>query len=375
MVHLRMMRKCSFIGRMSRESRPREGPVNPFRKKIMKSNAKMMARMAPDGGTAILTLTGTVGHWGFSSEYWDEMEAYCQEQKASKLVLRINSPGGYLLDGMAIVDKIKASGLEVEAEVFGMCGSAATLVALACGRVRMSRNSRWMVHHPTGVLAGELEDLENGLADFKAMRLQAFEMYAEKTGKSVEELMEAHAHGVFYTAEQARAYGWVDEIIGEEDGEETPEPAPEEPAADDSADDGEEEGAELSAARGNIGAAAFARLASVFGFRPRRKVVSEDSRLARMQASIDELKAQMTALRAERDGAAAVAAKAEAEAAAVEAQVQERVAKAVAAARAEMGVPAGELPAAVDPNAAPRVNLASMSREQLLELAMKGQKM
>lgn len=349
--------------------------MNPFRKKIMKSNAKMMARMAPDGGTAILTLTGTVGHWGFSSEYWDEMEAYCQEQKASKLVLRINSPGGYLLDGMAIVDKIKASGLEVEAEVFGMCGSAATLVALACGRVRMSRNSRWMVHHPTGVLAGELEDLENGLADFKAMRLQAFEMYAEKTGKSVEELMEAHAHGVFYTAEQARAYGWVDEIIGEEDGEETPEPAPEEPAADDSADDGEEEGAELSAARGNIGAAAFARLASVFGFRPRRKVVSEDSRLARMQASIDELKAQMTALRAERDGAAAVAAKAEAEAAAVEAQVQERVAKAVAAARAEMGVPAGELPAAVDPNAAPRVNLASMSREQLLELAMKGQKM
>lgn len=360
---------------MSRESLPRVGQAQPFRKKMMKSNAKMMARMAPDGGTAILTLTGTVGHWGFSSEYWDEMEAYCQEQKASKLVLRINSPGGYLLDGMAIVDKIKASGLEVEAEVFGMCGSAATLVALACGRVRMSRNSRWMVHHPTGVLAGELEDLENGLADFKAMRLQAFEMYAAKTGKSVEELMEAHAHGVFYTAEQARAYGWVDEIIGEEDGEETPEPAPEEPAADDSADDGEEEGAELSAARGNIGAAAFARLASVFGFRPRRKVASEESRLARMQASIDELKAEMTALRAERDGAAAVAAKAEAEAAAVEAHVQERVAKAVAAARAEMGVPAGELPAPVDPNAAPCVNLSAMSREELLELAMKGQKM
>lgn len=360
---------------MSRESLPRVGQAQPFRKKMMKSNAKMMARMAPDGGTAILTLTGTVGHWGFSSEYWDEMEAYCQEQKASKLVLRINSPGGYLLDGMAIVDKIKASGLEVEAEVFGMCGSAATLVALACGRVRMSRNSRWMVHHPTGVLAGELEDLENGLADFKAMRLQAFEMYAAKTGKSVEELMEAHAHGVFYTAEQARAYGWVDEIIGEEDGEETPEPAPEEPAADDSADDGEEEGAEFSAARGNIGAAAFARLASVFGFRPRRKVVSEESRLARMQASIDELKAQMTALRAERDGAAAVAARAEAEAAAVEAHVQERVAKAVAAARAEMGVPAGGLPAPVDPNAAPCVNLSAMSREQLLELAMKGQKM
>lgn len=337
-----------------------------------------MARMAPDGGTAILTLTGTVGHWGFSSEYWDEMEAYCQEQKASKLVLRINSPGGYLLDGMAIVDKIKASGLEVEAEVFGMCGSAATLVALACGRVRMSRNSRWMVHHPTGVLAGELEDLENGLADFKAMRLQAFEMYAAKTGKSVEELMEAHAHGVFYTAEQARAYGWIDEIIGEGEEEETPEPA-----ADDDADGGaddvpaadEEDGAELSAARGNIGAAAFARLASVFGFRPRRKVVSEESRLARMQASIDELKTQMTALRAERDGAAAVAARAEAEAAAVEAHVQERVAKAVAAARAEMGVPAGELPAPVDPNAAPCVNLSAMSREQLLELAMAGQKM
>lgn len=336
----------------------------------MKNKAKMMARMAPDGTTAILTLSGTVGLWNFSSESWDAVEAYCQEQRAEKLVLRINSPGGYLLDGMAIVDKIQASSLPVEAEVFGMCGSAATLVALACGKVRMSKNSRWMVHHPTGVLFGELEDLENGLADFKAMRQQAFQMYADKTGKTVEELMEAHAHGVYYTAEQAKAYGWIDEIIGAADAPEVkPEETPEDP--EDKPEDSEEEeedDAEMQAARGHIGASAFARLARVFGFRPRRKPASEESKIASMQASIADLKEQMAALRAERDGAAASAAKAEAEAQAVEAAVQERVAKAVAQARAEMGLPTGKLPAPADPNAAPGpVDLSRMSTQQLLD--------
>lgn len=339
----------------------------------MKNKAKMMARMAPDGTTAILTLSGTVGLWNFSPESWDAVEAYCQEQKAEKLVLRINSPGGYLLDGMAIVDKIQASSLPVEAEVFGMCGSAATLVALACAKVRMSKNSRWMVHHPTGVLFGELEDLENGLADFKAMRQQAFQMYADKTGKTVEELMEAHAHGVYYTAEQAKAYGWIDEIIGAAEDpadkpEDTPQDTPEDKPED--SEEGEEDDAEMQAARGHIGAAAFARLARVFGFRPRRKPASEESKLASMQASIADLKDQMATLRAERDGAAASAAKAEAEAQAVEASVQDRVAKAVARARAEMGVPAGKLPAPADPNAAPAaVDLSRMSTQQLLDRA------
>lgn len=358
---------CSFIG--CRCLPLGRGRRNPFKENKMKTNEiKMQARMAPDGVTAILTLSGTVGLWGFSSERWDAMEAYCQEQKAQKLVLRINSPGGYLLDGMAIVDKIKASGLPVEAEIFGMCASAATLVALACGKVRMSRNSRWMVHHPTGVLFGELEDLENGLADFKAMRQQAFEMYAEKTGKPVEELMQAHAHGVYYTAEQAKAYGWIDEIIGAAD---EPEDKPEEPEeTEEDTEEETEDDTEMLAGRGHVGATALARLARVFGFTPRRKAESEETRLAKMQASLDELKAQMADLRAERDGAAAAAAKAEAEAQAVEALVQDRVAKAVAAAKAEMGVPAGGLPAPENPNAAPaRRDLSGMSTQDLLALA------
>ena len=293
--------------------------------------------MAPEGGRAIVSLNGDIGRWGFSPEAWDGIETWCQENGVTKLTLRINSPGGNLADAMSIIDRMQASGLELEAEVFGLAASAATLVALACKRVRMSRHSQFMVHHPFGIIAGTLEDMETGLEVFKTYRAQAFAMYAEKTGKDAETIMSDHAHDVWYSAEQAVAYGFVDEIIGAAADEDDDKPQEDEPEENQST-------AEMYAGRGLLGSAALAKLMSWCGILPSARK-QEDDRVAALQARVDSLQADMVALKAERDGAAATAAAAEAEAQMCEERIRERVAAAIAEDRARMAVNPATLPA------------------------------
>lgn len=324
----------------------------------------MQARMAPEGGRAIVALNGDIGRWGFSPQAWDDIEAWCQENGVERVTLRINSPGGNLADAMSIIDRMQASGLQLEAEVFGLAASAATLVAMACSKVRMSKHSQWMVHHPFGVIAGTLEDMETGLEMFKTYRAQAFAMYAEKTGKAAEVVMEDHAHDVWYSAEQAVAYGFVDEIIGaaDEDAEEPDEDGAENPEED------ENQTSEMYATRGLLGSAALGRMVAWLGIgmSPKKQ---EASKLEQLEMQVKSLRADVTALRAERDGAVATAAAAEGEALAMEERIRERVAVAIAEERARMAVNPAELPAPAAALKGEAAGLVGLSVPQLLRRA------
>lgn len=324
----------------------------------------MQARMAPEGGRAIVALNGDIGRWGFSPQAWDDIEAWCQENGVERVTLRINSPGGNLADAMSIIDRMQASGLQLEAEVFGLAASAATLVAMACSKVRMSKHSQFMVHHPFGVIAGTLEDMETGLEVFKTYRAQAFAMYAEKTGKTAEQVMEDHAHDVWYSAEQAVAYGFVDEIIGAADDD------AEEPDDDGAADPEEDENqtSEMYATRGLLGSAALGRMAAWLGIgmSPKKQ---EASKLAALEMQVESLRADVTALKAERDGAVATAAAAESEALAMEERIRERVAAAIAEERAKMAVNPAELPEPAAALKGEAAGLVGLSVPQLLQRA------
>jgi hypothetical protein len=263
---------------------------------------------------------------------------------------------------MAIIDMMRASKLELEAEIFGLCASAATLVALACKRVRMSAHSQFMVHHPYGFLAGSLEDMEAGLEIFRQMRQQAFDLYATRTGKDAETIMADHDHDVWYTAQQALDYGFIDEIIGAADDADKPEENTPEPAAD------QPEPAEMYAQRGLLNSAAVAKILSWCGLRtPAQR--AEENRLAALSQQVETLRAEMNALRAERDGAAENARRAEEEAQAMEARITERVAKAIAADRASLAVNPADLPAPQTSLASKNSALSGKSVNELLEIA------
>lgn len=149
---------------------------------------------------------------------------YHKEHGCTRIVCRINSPGGEVVEGMAIYDVLRACGLPVRTEVIGSCASAATCVALAGDTVAMTAGSQWMVHHPIFAYSGTVEEEEKVLEYARSVRERVFELYAAKTGKTAAQVMDDHKVAVYYTAEQAREYGFIDEVIGEEIAAPVPDP-------------------------------------------------------------------------------------------------------------------------------------------------------
>ena len=193
-------------------------------------------------GSAVMELMDGIGKYEYTLKQWSA--AYAGVATASAITLRINSGGGDIVEALAIADAIRNAPQQFTAEVYGICGSAATLIALACDRIVMAPSARWMVHEPAFGVRGSIQELRAFLATAEQLRTDIYALYSQHTGKTPEQLMADHAADRYYTAAEALAYGWVSAIMGapEVKPEETPEPpAPEEPAEEQPAEEMEED--------------------------------------------------------------------------------------------------------------------------------------
>lgn len=167
---------------------------------------------------AVLTLDADItapGWGGYSTQQLDADIAAMRAAGVQRLKVRINSGGGEVQEAMAMYDTLKAlKDVEVVAEIRGYCCSAATLVALACSRVEMTPSSSFMVHEPKGGCYGTLADWEASMVHFRQMRDRVLQIYAEKTGKPVEDVEQQMKATSWLTAAQALEGGWVDAIAG-----------------------------------------------------------------------------------------------------------------------------------------------------------------
>ena len=132
------------------------------------------------------------GYIGYGNATVDEFTKHLEELKAegcTKFEVILNSMGGNLFEASGIYDIIKGCGMEVTAKIYGVAASAATLIACAAGRVLISENSRYMVHRARGCAVGTVEEIEAYAADLKDAEGQVTGIYAERTGKSAEDVM------------------------------------------------------------------------------------------------------------------------------------------------------------------------------------------
>ena len=137
------------------------------------------------------------------------------ENGAEKITFVINSNGGSVVAGLAMYDAITAlTNVETECIIRGVCGSAATYAALACDRVIIQPNATFFVHLCEGGLYGTIEEIQNDLVFFENLQNQVLAIYAVKTGRTPAEIYEEIHTPKYYTAEQALALNWVDEIAG-----------------------------------------------------------------------------------------------------------------------------------------------------------------
>lgn len=132
------------------------------------------------------------------------------------ITLYINSPGGVISSGMAIVDAMNAIRSDVATVVSGQAASmgAVLLAAGTKGKRYAWKNARVMIHQPliSGHMYGPATDIQIQAEEMLRIRNVLNKLLADATGKSVEQIELDTDRDRFMTAEEAKAYGMVDLI-------------------------------------------------------------------------------------------------------------------------------------------------------------------
>ena len=127
----------------------------------------------------------------------------------------INSPGGSIAAGMAIYDTMQFVKPDISTLCVGMAASmgAFLLAAGAKGKRAALPNSTVMIHQPLGGFQGQASDIEIHARYILELRERLNRLMAMHTGKSVEEVARETDRDNFLTAEEALAFGMIDQIL------------------------------------------------------------------------------------------------------------------------------------------------------------------
>jgi ATP-dependent Clp protease protease subunit len=127
----------------------------------------------------------------------------------------INSPGGVVTAGMAIYDTMQFIRPDVATIVMGQACSMGSLLATAGapGKRRMLPNARHMIHQPSGGARGQATDMQIQVEEILKMKKSLTEIYVKHTGQPYNVLESDMERDKFMSAEEALAYGLIDEIV------------------------------------------------------------------------------------------------------------------------------------------------------------------
>ena len=139
------------------------------------------------------------------------------EDPDKEISLYINSPGGSITDGMAIVDTINYIKCPVTTICVGMAASmgAVLLASGTKGKRFATPNSEILIHQPliSGGLSGQTTEIKIHADHMVKTREKLNKILSEKTGQSLEKIQEDTERDHYMTAEEALKYGLIDEII------------------------------------------------------------------------------------------------------------------------------------------------------------------
>ncbi|WP_071124828.1 head maturation protease, ClpP-related [Leptotrichia massiliensis] len=167
--------------------------------------------------SAELILYGSIG----SDEYWDDISDKAFKQDIENLgdveniTLHINSPGGSVFSAVAIANTLKNHKAKITANIDGLAASAATIITSACDTVRMPKNALFMVHNPITFAYGNNQDMQKTLEMLNKVKNSIIETYLNKAKTDKETLSELMDNETWMSAEEAKEYGFVDEILDE----------------------------------------------------------------------------------------------------------------------------------------------------------------
>ena len=165
-----------------------------------------------------IVMYGTIG----SDEYWDDVcDKTIKEEignlgDVKNINVHINSPGGSVFAAVAIANTLKNHKAKVTAFIDGLAASAATIITSACDIVKMPKNALFMIHNPLTWAYGNKQELEKTGVLLDKVKDSILETYLAKAkDKTKEELSALMDEEKWFNAEEAKEYGFIDEIVGE----------------------------------------------------------------------------------------------------------------------------------------------------------------
>ena len=139
------------------------------------------------------------------------------EDQDKEISVYINSPGGVVTSGLAIYDTMQFIKPDVSTYCMGQATSMGA-VLLAAGRKGKRfalPNARVMIHQPWGGVQGAASDISIQTKEILNMRDKLNKILAKHTGQSLDKIVKDTDRDYFMSAEEAKAYGVVDEVIEE----------------------------------------------------------------------------------------------------------------------------------------------------------------
>jgi ATP-dependent Clp protease protease subunit len=137
------------------------------------------------------------------------------ENPEKDIHLYINSPGGSISAGMAIYDTMQFIKPDVSTLCIGMAASMGAFLLQAGAKDKRFAlpNSTVMIHQPLGGFQGQATDIEIHAKYILSLRERLYTLMAEHTGRSVEEIARDSERDNFLTANEAKDYGLIDQVL------------------------------------------------------------------------------------------------------------------------------------------------------------------
>ncbi len=171
----------------------------------------------------VIFITGPIEDYG-ASLITAQLLFLEAENPKKEIHMYINSPGGLVTAGLAIYDTMQYVRPPVQTLCIGQAASAASL--LLCAGKKGERfalpNARVMVHQPSAAFYGQAADIARHAQEIVKLKRRLNEIYAKHTGQTVEAIEKMLDRDTYMTAEEAKNFGLLDQVMARHADGETP---------------------------------------------------------------------------------------------------------------------------------------------------------
>lgn len=182
------------------------------KKELIKATSKYSFKNEVQDDKVILTLGGPVAEASiFADETINSTDiANVLDDVGKDVVIRLNSPGGDVFQGIEIHNYLKNHPSNITVEVTALAASAASIIAMAADSIVMEKGASIMIHEAATLAIGNKADIKKTLNALETIDESIVDIYQEKTNLDREEISQMMAEETWFTAKDAVDKGFAD---------------------------------------------------------------------------------------------------------------------------------------------------------------------